>query len=66
MTDVEALARECRPLIGAPTLQELDVEFAGDTVLLARDHAAAQMLLHLLEAEAEGYGLHVNVDKTAH
>eukprot|EP00969_Alexandrium_andersonii_P371042 15478634-Alexandrium_andersonii.AAC.1 len=66
MKDVEVLARECRPLIGAPPLQALDVEFADDTVLVARDHTAAQLLLHLLESEARGYGLRINTDKTAH
>eukprot|EP00969_Alexandrium_andersonii_P287297 12701203-Alexandrium_andersonii.AAC.1 len=66
MKDVEVLARECRPLIGAPPLQALDVEFADDTVLIARDSTAAQMLLNLLEAEASGYGLRINKDKTAH
>eukprot|EP00969_Alexandrium_andersonii_P300998 13307384-Alexandrium_andersonii.AAC.1 len=44
----------------------MDVEYADDTVLIARNHTGAQLILDLLEAEASGYGLRVNVSKTCH
>eukprot|EP00969_Alexandrium_andersonii_P169372 7487254-Alexandrium_andersonii.AAC.1 len=63
MHDVEALTRACRPLLGAPPCSTIDVEFADDTVLLSRTPSGTQLILHLVESEARGYGLKVNRQK---
>ena len=41
-----------------------DADYADDLTLLANTPAQAQSILHSLEWEAGGIGLHVNADKT--
>ena len=46
-----------------PTWTIMDADFADDIALLANSPAQAETLLHSLEWEAAGIGLHVNAHK---
>ena len=56
------LAKERSRSYPAQTITEAD--YVEDIALLANTPAQAESLLHNLEQEASGRGLHVNADKT--
>eukprot|EP00969_Alexandrium_andersonii_P111495 4924380-Alexandrium_andersonii.AAC.1 len=64
MEDVNAQMREEFPFARTPMINFLDLEFADDTVLVARADYIAQRTLRLLEDTAAYYGLRLNYDKT--
>ena len=47
-----------------PVFASLDMEYADDTVLMARTAEIATQLLRRTEAAARPYGLSLNKDKT--
>ena len=65
MTDVEANIREEHPLATAPAFKLMGLEYADDTVLIARTAEIAGKLLQYTEEEAAKRGLKLNRDKTA-
>ena len=52
------------PLSVTPQIPFFDVEFANDTVLIARTQQHIQDLLWFVQDEASKYNLHLNTDKT--
>ena len=56
------LAKERSRRYPAQTI--MDADYANDIALLTNSPAQAEFLLHSLEQEAGGIGLHVNVDQT--
>ena len=62
--DVEKEYLRRHPLSVTPQIAFLDVEFADDTVLIARTQENMQTFLLLVQAEAAKYNLHFNLDKT--
>ena len=64
--DVQAAYLDKYPLAATPTIPFFDVEFADDTVLIARTAEHIQSLLHIVQQEAAKYNLHLNLDKSKH
>ena len=62
--DVQLQYKLKHPLATTPHLPFFDVEFADDTVLIARTREQRQDLLLLVQQEAAEYNLHLNLDKT--
>lgn len=62
--DVEQEYLRRHPLAVTPQIPFFDVEFADDTVLIARTQENMQTLLLLVQEEAAKYNLHLNRDKT--
>ena len=62
--DVQQQYPRKHPLANTPRLPFFDVEFADDTVLIARTQEQMQDLLLLVQEEAAKYNLHLNLDKT--
>ena len=64
MADVESEVRRNHPMATTPIMSVMDLEYADDTVLLARSAEVARALLAATEREAAKYGLQLNRDKT--
>ena len=62
--DVQSQHKSKHPLAATPQLPFFDIEFADDTVLVARTQEQMQDLLLLVQQEAEKYNLHLNLDNT--
>ena len=62
--DVQQQYLRKHPLANTPRLPFFDVEFADDTVLIARTQEQMQDLLLIVQEEAAKYNLHLNLDKT--
>ena len=62
--DAQLQHKHKHPLATTPHLPFFDVEFADDTVLIARTREQMQDLLLLVQQEAAKYNLHLNLDKT--
>ena len=62
--DVRSKYKSKHPLATTPQLPFFDIEFADDTVLVARTQEQMQGLLLLVQQEAEKYDLHLNLNKT--
>ena len=60
MHDVEAEVRESHPLATTPAFAVMGLEYADDTVLIARTAEIAGELLRITEEEATTYGLLLN------
>ena len=61
--DVQSQYKSKHPLATTPQLPFFDIEFADDTVLVARTQEQMQDLLLLVQQEAEKYNPHLNLDK---
>ena len=64
MADVEAAVRSRHPMLTTPVVPCVDIEYADDTVLLARTAQIASELLGEVEEQAAKYGLALNRGKT--
>jgi len=64
MHDVEQGIRQEHPLATTPVVPCMDLEYADDTVLIARTAELANKLLAATEKEAGIYGLRLNEGKT--
>jgi len=64
MHDATAKVRQRHPFAVTPMMPTLDLEYADDTVLIARTAEIANEILHAVEAEAAKYGLYLNKAKT--
>jgi len=64
MHDAVSRVHQRNPLAVTPTMPVSDLEYADDTVLIARTAAMAEELLREVEAEAAKYGLKLNRAKT--
>ena len=64
MQDVETGVRADHPMATTPIMTVMDLEYADDTVLLARTAELAELLLVRTEGEARRYGLRLNMLKT--
>ena len=64
MEDVDKEVREQHPVATTPSMSVMDLEYAGDTALLARYAEVAIKLLAATEREAAKYGLLLNRSKT--
>ena len=64
-TDVEERVKAEYPFATTPVVPVMDLEYADDTVLIARSKEVAERLLAELEGEAAKYGLKLNKGKTA-
>ena len=62
--DVQLQYLRKHPLAATPRLPFFDIEFADDTVLIARTQEHMQDLLLMVQQEAAKYNLHLNLDKT--
>ena len=62
--DVELDYLRRHPLSVTPQIPIFDVEFADDTVLIARTQEHMQTLLSLVQTEAAKYNLQPNLSKT--
>ena len=62
--DVQQQYPRKHPLANTPRLPFFDVEFADDTVLIARTQEQMQDLLLIVQEEAAKYNLHLNLYKT--
>ena len=62
--DVQLASLNKHPLSVTPQIPFFDVEFADDTVLIARTQKHIQDLLWFVQDEASKYNLHLNTDKT--
>ena len=62
--DVELDYLRRHPLSVTPQIPFFDVEFADDTVLIARTQEHMQTLLSLVQTEAAKYNLQLNLSKT--
>ena len=65
LTDVEDRVKDEFPFATTPAVPVMDLEYADDTVLIARSKEVAEKLLGELEGEANKYGLKLNKAKTA-
>lgn len=61
--DIERAFLGQHPLATTPTVPFFDVEFADDTVLISRNSAHLQFLLHVVQTEAAKYNLRLNLAK---
>ena len=64
MEDVEREVRKEYPLATTPVMSVMDLEYADDTVLMARSAEVASLLLQETERQAGRYGLLLNRSKT--
>ena len=62
--DVQTKYLAKHPLSVTPQIPFFDIEFADDTVLIARTREHMQDLLWYVQDEASKYNLHLNMDKT--
>lgn len=62
--DVQSRYLTKHPLSVTPQIPFFDIEFADDTVLIARTGEHMQDLLWYVQDEASKYNLHLNLDKT--
>eukprot|EP00969_Alexandrium_andersonii_P199628 8817611-Alexandrium_andersonii.AAC.1 len=64
MSEVEAELKALVPHAYTPIFSFADIEYADDTVLVAKTSRVAEILLHSLERHAGARGLELNKDKT--
>ena len=62
--DVQTKYIAKHPLSVAPQIPFFDIEFANDTILIARTREHLQDLLWYVQDKASKYNLHLNMDKT--